>query len=162
MKTVSLVLLAVFGVSAGLSADLRGAPDRTNWLIGTWETRSPRGSLFEEWSRLNKDELSGRSYFIRDGDTVVVETIRLVSEGENLFYIPTVRDQNDGLPVRFSLRSISDTSFVFENPSHDYPQRISYTRISADSLIAEIAGTRGGEERSQRFPMGRVAAGGGR
>lgn len=126
------------------------------WLIGTWENKTSRGSMYETWTRLNDLEFSGKSYALKAKDTVVFETIRLVQEQDGLFYIPTVKNQNDGLPVRFALKTISDTTLVFENQQHDFPQTISYTRIGADSLVAAIAGMKNGQERRQRFPMKRV------
>lgn len=130
--------------------------NKAEWLIGTWETKTSRGSIYETWAKLSDDEFSGKSYILKDKDTVAFETIRLVQEQGGLFYIPTVKNQNDGLPVRFAAKTISETQLVFENPQHDFPQIISYTKINADSLVAKISGTKNGEEREQAFPMKRV------
>jgi hypothetical protein len=67
-----------------------------------------------------------------------------------------VKDQNAGLPVAFTLTQASENRLVFENPAHDFPQKITYTRITGDSLLAEISGTINSEEKSQQFPMTRV------
>ncbi len=129
---------------------------KAEWLIGTWENKAARGSLYETWAKAGDAGFSGKSYILKEKDTVVFETIQLVQEQGRLFYIPTVKNQNDGLPVRFSLKAISDTGLVFENPQHDFPQIISYTKISTDSLVAEISGRKNGQERKQTFPMRRV------
>ncbi|WP_028295740.1 DUF6265 family protein [Olivibacter sitiensis] len=129
---------------------------KAEWLIGTWENKTSRGSVYETWTKTGDNEFSGKSYILKDKDSVIFETIRLVQQQGGLFYIPTVKNQNDGLPVRFALQAISDSVLVFENAQHDFPQIISYTRISADSLVAEISGTKNGEERKQTFPMKRV------
>lgn len=92
----------------------------------------------------------------KEKDTIVFENIQFVQEQGRLFYIPTVKNQNNGLPVRFSSKTISETQLVFENPEHDFPQIISYTKISADSLVVEILGTKNGQETKQNFPMKRV------
>lgn len=52
---------------------------------------------------------------------------------------------------------VSDTALVFENPEHDFPQRIGYTRVGPDSLAGWIEGDSGGELRRIRFPFRRVA-----
>lgn len=130
--------------------------DRASWLVGEWENQTPRGSIYEEWTRIGDREMAGRSYMQRGSETVVLERIQLIQEGKAIFYVPTVSDQNDGEPVRFELTRASDSELVFENPEHDFPQVISYTRLSADSLMAQIAGTVGGEGRSVAFPMRRV------
>ena len=129
---------------------------KAEWLIGTWENRSLKGSIYETWSKTNDIELSGKSYILKEKDTIVFENIRLVQETDSLFYIPIVKNQNEGLPVRFSAKTISETQLIFENPQHDFPQIISYTKINTDSLTAEISGTKNGQNRKQTFPMKRV------
>lgn len=129
---------------------------QTAWLIGTWENETPSGRVCETWSRAGDNGLSASSYFVNQNDTVVLETIRLVQEEGRWFYIPTVNQQNNNQPVRFAARTISEDQLVFENPEHDFPQTISYTRIGADSLLAEISGTADGKERREAFPMKRV------
>jgi len=129
---------------------------KAEWLIGTWENKSLKGSIYETWSKTNDIELSGKSYILKEKDTIVFENIRLVQETDSLFYIPIVKNQNEGLPVRFSAKTISETQLIFENPQHDFPQIISYTKINTDSLTAEISGTKNDQNCKQTFPMKRV------
>lgn len=129
---------------------------KTKWLLGTWENKSSRGSIYETWSKINATEMNGKSYALKDLDTIFYETIKLVQEPEGLFYIPTVKNQNDMLPVKFTLKSISESEMIFENPDHDFPQMISYSLIAPDSLLAEISGIKNGELRKQQFPMNRI------
>ncbi len=130
--------------------------NKAKWLLGAWENRTPRGSIFELWQKVNDHEFAGKSYFIKEKDTVILETIQLVQEDQELFYIPTVKNQNEGMPVRFGMKTISNESMVFENPDHDFPQIISYTRMNKDSLVAEISGRINGKERKRSFPMKRL------
>lgn len=129
---------------------------KAEWLIGTWENKTPRGSVYETWNKATGDEFTGKSYRVKEKDTLVFETLRLVQEKDKLVYIPVVKNQNDGQPVRFTAKTVSDAVLVFENPQHDFPQIISYTRVGADSLVAKISGVRNGQERKQTFPMKRV------
>ena len=62
------------------------------WLIGTWENKTSTGSIYETWSKIRDNELSGKSYMVKGKDTVVFENVRLVQEQDRLFYIPTVKD----------------------------------------------------------------------
>lgn len=129
---------------------------KAEWLIGTWENKTARGNIYETWDKVNANEFSGKSYMIKEKDTIVFEKIQLIQRSGHLLYIPAVKDQNNGLPVYFSAKEISDTALVFEHPAHDFPQVITYTRISPDSLVAEISGTKNGRKRSQVFPMRKV------
>lgn len=129
---------------------------KADWLIGTWENKTSRGSMYETWSKVNDFEMVGKSYILKEKDTIVFENIRLVQEQDKLYYIPAVKNQNEGLPIRFAPKLVSETELVFENPEHDFPQVISYRKINADSLVAEISGTKNGQERRQKFPMKRM------
>jgi hypothetical protein len=59
-------------------------------------------------------------------------------------------------PVEFKAIESSATRLVFENPAHDYPQRIIYWRDGPDVLMARIEGKVGGKERSQQWRFVRV------
>jgi hypothetical protein len=73
-----------------------------------------------------------------------------------LFYIPSVKAQNEGRPVCFTAVQVSDDRLVFSNPAHDFPQTITYSRTGTDSLLAVISGLRNGRLRQQDFPMKRL------
>jgi len=154
----SILCLAFISSFALFACTNRPASDieKAEWLTGTWETRTPEGSLYETWRRSNDSELLGKSYSLSGQDTMIFETMRLLQENDSLYYIPTVSDQNGGLPVRFAATRISGKQLVFENPTHDFPQVITYTGINADSLVAEISGDASGASRKQQFPMKRV------
>ena len=150
ISVVSMIML--FAMTTLQINDIKKA----EWLIGTWINKTPQGNIYETWSKTSDAEFAGKSYMVKHNDTIFFESVRLVHEKKGLFYISTVEDQNAGLPVRFSAKTISETQLVFTNPQHDFPQTISYTKITADSLIAEISAANNGQERRQVFPMKRL------
>lgn len=158
MRTRTIFILNILGLLmlSAWTARQSGDLQKAGWLVGTWKNNTPKGSIYETWRRTGGNELSGMSYILKGQDTVVFENIRLAQEKDVLFYIPIVKDQNNGAPVRFAATTVSENRMVFENPQHDFPQVISYTKISDDSLVAEISGTISGKLRKQRFPMARV------
>lgn len=158
MKTGRILFLAVITISmlSALAVKETSELRKVEWLIGTWENKTLRGSMYETWDKTSEREYSGKSYILQEKDTIVFESIRLVQEQNELFYIPIVQNQNGGLPVRFTAKTISETQVVFENLHHDFPQLISYTKISSDSLVAEISGIKNGQVRKQTFPMRNV------
>ena len=52
---------------------------QAEWLVGTWKNETKRGIVYETWRKVSKTELVGKSYKIKQGDTVVFETIRVPS-----------------------------------------------------------------------------------
>lgn len=154
-KIILIAAVAAVGLFCSWQAQSEKQISKAQWLLGTWENRTKKGSVYETWTKAGEDVFSGRSYMLKDKDTMVFENIRLVQEAGRLVYIPVVKEQNKGQAVRFELKSVSDNELVFENPAHDFPQLIRYTRITSDSLVAEISGTVKGSLRKQSFPMKR-------
>lgn len=124
-----------------------------DWLIGNWENTSPEGVLTENWQKLNDSTFSAASYFIKGKDTIHFESIILAQLGETLTYKATVKGQNDDKPVSFPSIAESDKQLVFENPKHDYPQKITYTKGANNTLTAEISGNLNGKPTSEKFVM---------
>lgn len=125
------------------------------WLSGTWGSADSAGVSTEKWEKKNDSTFAGHSYTIAGTDTVFNEWISLEERAGNLNYIVTVKNQNGELPVAFAMTSIDEKNVVFENPMHDFPQRITYTRVNADSLYAEISATQEGKTIAVPFPMKR-------
>ena len=154
MRITPLFLLAIIS-AANCSAQKQLTLKKAEWLIGTWENKTTRGSIYETWKKIHRDTFSGKSYALKDKDTVIFETIRMVQENTGVFYVPVVQNQNNGLPVQFKAKPVYKDELIFENPDHDFPQVISYKKIKADSLVAEISGVINNQKRSQIFPMKR-------
>ncbi|MEN2401028.1 DUF6265 family protein [Flavobacterium sp. MC2016-06] len=124
-----------------------------DWLIGDWENKSPEGVLSENWQKLNDSTFSAASYFIKGKDTLHFESIILAQLGETLTYKATVKGQNDDKPVEFPSTISNNKQLVFENPKHDYPQKITYTKGANNTLTAEISGNLQGKLTSEKFIM---------
>lgn len=129
--------------------------EKAGWMIGTWENVSPEGSLTETWKKANDSVYNGRTCFTAGNDTLFTETIRLEEADGSFAYVTAVSNQNGGNPVRFDMTSITDDQIIFENPAHDFPQKITYNRINNDSLVAQISGKRKGKQAFETFPMKR-------
>jgi len=56
----------------------------------------------------------------------------------------------------FPVKSLGEREVVFENPTHDFPQRVIYRLEAAGVLRARIEGTIDGKPRAEDFPMRRV------
>lgn len=127
--------------------------EKMNWLIGYWELKLNEGLLVESWTKANDSIFIGKSYFLKGSDTIHSEKIQLTQSKENLFYSPTVAGQNNDKAINFKLTSINETLFVFENPAHDYPQKISYSIENTTSFTATISGKMQGKFNEEKFTM---------
>lgn len=86
--------------------------------------------------------------------TAGYEFIRIVQEETgDIFFIAQPSGQAE---ARFKLVTASEREVRFENPEHDFPQRIIYRR-DGDSLLGRIEGVREGKERAVDFPLKRAS-----
>lgn len=136
------------------------APNRLNeltWILGEWQIEGADEVTSENWILVNENLFSGECYMIekKSGDTAFYETIEIRHESTGLVYSPIVSDQNDNQPVNFLLTELTDSTVVFVNMEHDYPQKITYQRFGEDSLFAKVAGTYEGEQLEDVFPYTR-------
>lgn len=103
---------------------------------------APRGGLLLGASRTTR------------GDTLVeYEALRIEEAGDTLVYVASPSRQ---ATTRFRAAGVRGDTARFEDPAHDFPQRIGYVRRGADSLVAWIEGTQNGRQRRVEFPYVRV------
>ena len=96
----------------------------------------------------------GMSHTVVNGRTGEHEFMRIAQEDDgSIFFIAKPSGQKE---ARFKLMNVSDREARFENPEHDFPQRIIYRR-DGDSLVGRIEGISKGEERYVEFPLQRIA-----
>lgn len=127
--------------------------EKMNWILGTWGNTSAEGDLTETWTKLNDSTYAGKTVFVAGKDTMFTETIEIVQDKNELSYNTKVSNQNQGKAVSFKATTVNGSTFVFENPTHDFPQKIAYNKISADSLVAQISGMKDGKQSSESYPM---------
>jgi hypothetical protein len=121
-----------------IAASAQGTPlARANWLAGCWELRAPNRVTLEMWMPALGDLMMGSSRTTVGARTSEFEMLRLKVEGDRLHYIAMPNGRNE---TTFPSIELSDTLLVFENTSHDFPQKISYRRRGADSVVATIEG----------------------
>lgn len=154
-KTLIFLLLAIVSCKNS-DANEKEKIKAANWLLGNWESKSVEDNLTETWKKVNDSTFQAQSYFIKEKDTLHFESITLQQIGEELTYSAAVKGQNNDKPVIFKLTNTTEKQMVFENPKHDYPQKISYTQITPDSLVAKISGIQKGRPSSEQFSMKKI------
>ena len=82
------------------------------------------------------------------GSLRAFEYLRILRRDTGLVYIA---QPNGGTPTEFVLTELTDTRAVFENPRHDFPQRITYNLAPEGQLTATIGYINGGTPRTFEF-----------
>lgn len=153
MKTgiaILLVLAATVECSAPQQSGVRGIA----WLQGCWERVSPEITIEEQWMAPLGNNMVGVSRTVRADSLTSFEIVVIREQGNRLIY----EAHPSGQPAAaFHSSTIQDSSVVFENLEHDFPQRIGYRRSSPDSLTAWIEGSGDGGQRRVEFLYSRAA-----
>ena len=157
---VLLAIAAIFWLrrtetadEAGATADAETASspvDALAWLAGCWKHEEPGFRRDEQWMRPSGGTMIGMSRSVAEDRTVEHEYLRIEVRGDQLVYVATPSGQAE---ATFLQAEITDRRVAFEAPGHDFPQRITYERMSPRSILAWIEGDVDGVSRVVEFPM---------
>jgi hypothetical protein len=142
-----------------LAAQLAGPPatiDQMAWLKGCWVQAKPNGVVEELWMGPGGGTMLGLGRTVRDGKLREYEFVRIVEADGSLAYVAEPSGQEK---ATFPLKSLTPDEAVFENPTHDFPQRVIYRRLGPDAVTGRIEGEIGGQAKSVDFPYKRCATG---
>ncbi len=150
------LLAAVFVLLAGSGPSASAADiSQLAWLGGCWKSETAEPGSGEHWLPLAGGTLLGVSRTVKQGKTVEFEfmQIRTVENGQLALIAMPSGQKTTVFPV---LR-LGQSEVVFENPQHDFPQRVIYQLEGETKLRARIEGMRKGALRGIDFPMSRVS-----
>ncbi|MCE9658467.1 MAG: DUF6265 family protein [Burkholderiales bacterium] len=158
MKTAPMLLsLAVLlSAASGASAQATQA-HKLGWLQGCWAAVDQERAVEEQWMAPRGKTMIGSSRTVQGASLVGYEFMMIREQGDR--YAIEVRPSGRA-PVVFNQVSLTDSSVVFENLKHGYPQKIGYRRDGENSLSAWIEGSRNGVSRRFVFPYRQVVCAG--
>ena len=107
------------------------------WMSGRWESVSANGRWTEEsWSAPRGGVMLGHSRSGAGETLREFEFLRLQAGADG---VPAYLAQPGGSPATaFRLTAREGTSATFDNPQHDFPQRIRYVR-TGNRMVATIS-----------------------
>lgn len=149
MRVYGVLVAAVLPFA--LCAQERIPVDRLSFVAGCWESRQGAVVVEEIWTRPAGDTLLGISRTTKGDKTIFSEFMRIERQGDKIVYVARI-GATSGSAVSFPLVRATGEEAVFENPAHDFPQRIIY-RKTPQGLLARIEGKEKGKARSEDFPM---------
>lgn len=155
---VLTLLLLTLPVSASLAlADDSARPDSEitdspsladlAWLAGHWVHQVEGRTSEEIWLPPTGNLMLGVNQTVHDGETRAFEFLRIERRATGSVYLASPGGRE---PTPFTLIAHNDMTVTFENPEHDFPQRIIYRR-EGDRLHARIEGMADGEQRSMAW-----------
>ena len=130
-----------------------GGIQQAAWLQGCWESTTRQGIVEEHWMAPRGRNMLGVSRTVNGERLVAFELVVLREQDERLAYEAHPSGQKSAV---FVSSTVTDSDLLFENPKHDFPQRVGYKRGGPDLLHAWIEGVRNGQSRRVDFEYRRV------
>lgn len=125
--------------------------DDLSWMEGHWRSEADGRVSEEIWTNGEGGLYLGVNRTISGGQARAFEFMRIVERDDGAAYCA---QPGGGEAVCFGLVQSSAHAVTFENPEHDFPQRITYVR-DGDRLTATISDLPGDQAFS--FGWGLVA-----
>jgi hypothetical protein len=151
MKLLPTLLLAACA-SAQAQADPFAA---VAWMAGCWAQQGREAGSVEQWMAPAGGLMLGMARTVKNGRVIEFEFMQIRAEADG--QLSFIAQPQGRPPTAFKLLRQGAAEAVFENPGHDFPQRVAYRREAADRLTARIEGVSKGQARGIDFPMQRTA-----
>ena len=146
MKRV--ILLLVMLVTASTAGAQTTSIKDVAWLQGCWELRDGDRVVEERWMLPRAGSMLGVGRTTRGEKLIEHEFVLLTERDGRLAY----EAHPSGQPAAtFMSKPISGREVVFEDPTHDFPQRVGYRSTGPGQLLAWVEGTSGGRSRRIEF-----------
>jgi hypothetical protein len=158
---MNVLLTTAMAVAILAGPAVQAAPgdlDKMRWLAGCWQSQDAEPGSVEHWTAAAGGTMLGLSRTVKQGQTVSFEFMQLreLPDGRLAFMAqPSGRSA-----TVFPALRVAEAEAAFENPTHDFPQRVVYAREGSERLRARIEGLRNGALRTIEFPMVRVGCDG--
>ena len=146
----TLLVVALLGtVFARVEQSSNPRLDDLSWMAGSWTGTDARGVHMEEhWTAPKGNSMIGIHRDVAGGRTRLFEFLRIEQQTDQIVYLSMPNGRSPATP--FPLKEVSGSRVVFENPTHDFPQRIISWKDGND-LRARIEGTMNGKPGSEEW-----------
>ncbi len=145
MKKYLLALLALLVVAAPLHAQ---EIEKLAWMTGVWTQKKDGDIVQESWLGPSGKMMAAVNLTTSVRRGTSFEFLRIVETAAGLAYLASPAGK---VPVEFKLKELGDKRVVFENPTHDFPQRVMYWMEPDGAMKARIEGTVQGKVRGMEW-----------
>jgi hypothetical protein len=119
-----------------------------SWIAGTWNGVQGKVEMEEHWLPAKGNMMLGLHRDVVGQRTVMFEYLRIEATPDAITYWASPK----GRPATpFKLKESRENHVVFENPDHDFPQRIIYWLDEHGALHAKIEGTQNGKPAAEEW-----------
>jgi hypothetical protein len=150
MKTIAFVVL-LLTASPAVAGEASKVEDLA-WMAGSWTQEAGGKVVRETWLPPVQGAMAGVTQTHRPGKPASTEFSTITTGSAGVTFTAYVAGQ---APTAFVLRPGAPGEAVFENPDHDFPQRVIYRKCGED-LCARIEGAINGQTQGMDWRYRRV------
>jgi hypothetical protein len=153
--TSLLILLTLCSTAQPQTSPSKPTLQDFAWLAGQWRIEQADRLVDEHWMAPVGGLMMGMARNVQGGKVREYEFTLLRQEPNgDIVYVASPSKQTE---TSFKLTSLRNGKAVFENPGHDFPQKVIYAQQADGSLLAAIEGPgRDGKPRRVEYPYKRV------
>jgi hypothetical protein len=145
---LSFIICLAFSFMS-FARESKSTVDSLAWMKGCWASED--GKVTEQWMAPAGRAMLGMGRTVMNGEMVAFEFMQIRDiKDKGVHFIAKPSGQAE---ASFKLVRSSDKEVVFENPEHDFPQRVIYRLKSDGSLVGRIEGKQNGKEKGIDFPL---------
>ena len=110
--------------------------EQAAFMLGAWQSETQGTRFMERWRR-DEGQFRGTAEALRDGERIQLEVMTLrVGDGKLVY---GADPEQDGSFEDFTGVRCAAGEAVFENPEHDFPQRLHYHLDDSGVLTAVVS-----------------------
>ena len=145
MKLEIAVCILVAACLPSVAADVESARlDDLAWMAGNWSGERGGVETEEHWTEPRGGIMLGVHRDVMASGKAAFEYLRIERDAEGIVYMASPQGRE---PTPFRLVEIGEQRAVFENPRHDFPQKLTYW-IEEGKLHARVESEHGGRRRA--------------
>lgn len=130
--------------------------ENLRWIAGSWTAAAGLLTVEEHWTQPATNGMLAVGRTLSGQRMVSFEYLRIEERDDGIFYVA----HPGGRPLtEFRLTRWDGRTVVFENPDHDFPKRILYTRNDDGSMTARVDAGEGVKEGAREITYHRVGLG---
>lgn len=159
-RTLDMKKLVRFAIFASMIAGANAQNPVTTieafgGMAGCWERGDKVKNLLvsEQWMKPAGTSMIGMGRTVKNGKTADYEFMRIEQRADGIFFV--AKPKANANETAFKLKSSTANEFVFENPEHDFPQRVIY-KLNGKTMAGRIEGMQNGKSMGIDFPFVKV------
>lgn len=150
---LGLAVLATHRASAAPNASDEPALADLAWMAGHWATEEHGTRTEELWLAPGGGLMLAMNRTTPQTGRAAFEYLRIEERKDGLVYVASPGGKG---ATEFPLADVGERFVLFENPAHDFPQRIRYELDATGALQAQVSGVVAGKEQAEKWTWKRV------